>query len=551
MDINKILQSLSFNFSDLKGNFKTAFEFLVNLIEKLSSENRELQQEIQRLRDENNRLKGEQGKPDIKPNTPKSKDISSEKERKAKTKAKKTRKKRAKNKQVKIDRTVRCNIDKDKLPGDAVFKGYQKVIVQDIKIQTDNIQFEKEVYYSPSTGKSYLAPLPPGYEGEFGPTLKALTLILKNVSNMSEAKIFEFFKYFGIYISMGTISNILIKNHQSFHQEKTDIVEAGLKTTVYQAIDDTKARVNGKNYHTQIIGNPYYRAYFTEPKKNRLTILNVLMNRKPLMYCLNRHAFKVLKQLQLSKKHFKKIKNLESENIFTEKEFENLILHEFPLIEKKAKSKIFEAAAIAAYRKGVGHLVVKSLLCDDAPQFKLICKELALCWVHDGRHYKKLNPVFKYNATKVNKFLKEYWKYYHQLLEYKNAPTVKDAELLSNEFDQLFSKTTGYIDLDDRILKTKMKKEQLLLVLKYPEIPLHNNDMELGARVCARKRDVSLHTMTDEGTKANDTFLTIIDTCKKLDVNPFQYFIDRIKNIYELPSLAQLVFEKHAQAIGY
>jgi len=71
MDISKILQSLTFDFSDLKGNFKTAFEFLINLIEKLSSENRELQKEIQRLRDENNRLKGEQGKPDIKPNTKK------------------------------------------------------------------------------------------------------------------------------------------------------------------------------------------------------------------------------------------------------------------------------------------------------------------------------------------------------------------------------------------------------------------------------------------------------------------------------------------------
>jgi len=366
---------------------------------------------------------------------------------------------------------------------------------------------------------------------------------------MSEAKIFEFFKHFGIYISMGTISNILIKNNQPFHQEKTDIVEAGLQTTVYQAIDDTKARVNGKNYHTQIIGNPYYRAYFTEQKKNRLTILNVLMNKKPLMYCLNRHAFKVLKQLQLSKRHFKKLINLECENIFTEKEFENLILLEFPLIGKGVKSKIFEAAAIAAYSKGVDHRVVKALLCDDAPQFKLICKELALCWVHDGRHYKKLCPVFKYNATKVNKFLNKYWKYYHKLLKYKNAPSVEAAELLSDEFDQLFSKTTEYNDLDDRILKTKMKKEQLLLVLKYPEIPLHNNDMELGARVCVRKRDVSLHTMTEEGTKANDTFLTIIDTCKKLDVNPFQYIIDRIKNIYKLPPLAQLIIAKHAQSI--
>lgn len=79
-----------------------------------------------------------------------------------------------------------------------------------------------------------------------------------------------------------------------------------------------------------------------------------------------------------------------------------------------------------------------------------------------------------------------------------------------------------------------MKKEELLLVLKYPKIPLHNNDMERGARVCARKRDVSLHTMTDDGTKANDTFLTIVETCKKLGVNPFQYIMAKIKKLINL-----------------
>jgi hypothetical protein len=41
---------------------------------------------------------------------------------------------------------------------------------------------------------------------------------------------------------------------------------------------------------------------------------------------------------------------------------------------------------------------------------------------------------------------------------------------------------------------------ELLLTLKYPEIPLHNNAAELGAREQVRKRDVSLHTMTEEGT---------------------------------------------------
>jgi len=132
----------------------------------------------------------------------------------------------------------------------------------------------------------------------------------------------------------------LIKDHQQlFHQEKIAIVEAGMETTIYQAIDDTKARVNGQNHHTHILGNPYYTAFFTMPQKNRLTVLKVLNNEKELMYCLNQHAFTVLKQLTLSKKYFKKLKKLESEKIFTKQEFENLIFTKAAFF-KSRKSKI-------------------------------------------------------------------------------------------------------------------------------------------------------------------------------------------------------------------
>lgn len=542
MNINDILKHI--NLSTLKENIKSAFFSLINLIEELSSENRRLKDEIQRLRDENNRLKGEHGKPNIKANTPKSNDISSEKDRSRKKSDNKNRKKRSKKNDIKIDRTEKCSINKDILPDDAVFKGYKRVIVQDIEIKTDNVEFEKEIYYSPSLNKTYIAPLPDGYEGEFGPTIKGFAIILKNICNMSESKIHELFSHFGIFISMGTISNILIKDHQQFHKEKTEIVDAGLQTTIYQGTDDTKARVDGQNHHTHILGNPYYTAYFTERQKNRLTVLNVLKNGKELKYCLNELALGILEQLVISKKHFKKLEKLKSENILNQHEFNHLILQHFPKVGEQVKSRITEAAAIAAYRKGVDRPALKVLLCDDAPQFKLICEMQALCWVHDGRHYKKLRPVYKYNLKTVNVFLKKYWNYYHKLLDYKQTPNKELAKTLSAEFDQLFSTVTGYNELDDRIAKTLQKKEQLLLVLKYPEIPLHNNDMELGARVCVRKRDVSLHTMTKEGTRANDTFLTIVQTCKKLDINPFHYVMDRIKKTYNMPSLAETIKHK-------
>ena len=69
-------------------------------------------------------------------------------------------------------------VDTAKLPPDAEFKGYEEVVVQDIKIETDNVLFRKEKFHSPTEHKSYLAELPAGYEGQFGPGIKAMTIVL-------------------------------------------------------------------------------------------------------------------------------------------------------------------------------------------------------------------------------------------------------------------------------------------------------------------------------------------------------------------------------------
>ncbi|WP_048153613.1 MULTISPECIES: hypothetical protein [Methanosarcina] len=55
---------------------------------------------------------------------------------------------------------------------------------------------------------------------------------------------------------------------------------------------------------------------------------------------------------------------------------------------------------------------------------------------------------------------------------------------------------------------------------------------------------MSLQTITEEETKANDTFMTIVQTAKKLGVNAYRYICDRVDNIFEIPSLSQLIREK-------
>jgi hypothetical protein len=64
------------------------------------------------------------------------------------------------------------------------------------------------------------------------------------------------------------------------------------------------------------------------------------------------------------------------------------------------------------------------------------------------------------------------------------------------------------------------------MVLKMPTILLHNNAAELAARTKVRKRDVSLQIVTEKGTKANDIFMTSIQTANKLGVSSYAYILD-------------------------
>ncbi|KAF5411426.1 MAG: hypothetical protein C5S38_09415 [Candidatus Methanophagaceae archaeon] len=526
-----------------------AFRIMLQLIERLYEENEKVKEENQKLRDAINLLKGEQAKPDTKPSRKKpNEDISSEEERKSQKTSKK-KKSKAKKHKIKIDRIEVCKVDQNILPADAEFKGYQDVVVQEIIIKMDNVKYKIEIYYSPSQNKTYMGKLPPEVKGEFGPGVKSLVCTLKHVANVSEPKIHEFFDNFRIFISPASISRIITKNNELFHQEKADIFLAGLLSTDYQQIDDTSSRVRGQNYYTQIVCNPYYTAYFTASHKDRLTVLDVLRgdpDGKARSYLFNEEAFDLLEGFGLSNKLISQLRERVSCKILDEVQMQQLLgcIIPDPGKGKIRRTRIMEAAAIAAYHQQTDFPIVKVLLSDDAPQYKLLIYLQALCWVHDGRNYKKLRPVVPEHREKLDDFRDKYWDYYQKLLQFGVKSSQEEAEALSAKFDQLYSTKTWYPTLDDRIAKSKAKKSELLMVLKHPELPLHNNEAELGARAQVRKRDVSLHTMTEDGTKANDTFLTIGQTAKKLGVNVYEYIYDRISKRFRLPSLAELIIAK-------
>ena len=508
-------------------------------LEELNSKVKKLESENQRLRDENNRLKGEQGKPDIKAKNKKGElgDHSSEKERQTPKKHSKS----SKNQSIKIDREEILEYPNELLPADAQFKGYEEVIIQDIILTTDNLLFRKQKYYSLSEGKTYVAELPRSYEGEFGPGIKTLVISLYYGGNMTQGKLLEFLEDIGISMSAGYLSNLLIKNHENFETEKSEVYSSGLASSPWQHFDQTGARVGGVNYTTNVVCNPLYTVYFTTPKKDRLSVLQGLQNGQELEFILNSLTFSLLENFQLPTKCKNALKLLPQETVLSEAQFNTLLDTYLPKLGSQQRTRVMEAAAIAFYHQQTDWPVVETLVCDDAPQFKLLTDDLALCWVHEGRHYKKLSPVVASHQEALDKFLDDFWDYYRDLLAYKDSPSEQAVEKLRSEFYQLFDTDSGYQQLDERKRLTVAKASELLLVLEHPELPLHNNPAELAARTMVQRRNISYATQTTEGTKAWDIFMSLVATTRKLGISFFQYVRDRISQAGIILPLAAII----------
>ena len=553
-EIKKILNELTAEIDTIVDQKAvTIIKILVNLVEMLAEENAKLKETVQQLKDEINRLKGEQGKPDIRgqskggkgDNTGNSNHSSEGERNKRGTGNNKNKGKGRKN--LNIDRRITIPLDKTQLPNDVRFKGFKTRIIQDLNIITDNIEFKLEVYYSPSLKKTFIAPMPTEYqEGEFGPGVKALVITLYRDSGMTERAIERFLKTFGLHISHGTIASMLTQGHDMFHQEKEDILDAGRRAGMYQQMDDTGSRVNGKNHYTHVLCNDLFTAYFTRPKKDRLTLLELLC-REQLKFLLNQQAYEVMIECGIATKWQEKIKPMLKNEAMTREEIDNVLQELFPNPKKHATNRriVLESAALTYYQQSEHY--IRHLITDDAPQFNKLAQHHALCWIHEGRHYKKLNPLSYMNGKILDHFIEQFWDYYQALLLYKEAPSQEMAQHLSIQFDTLFATTTGYDALDQRIAITRAKKNALLLVLDFPFLPLHNNASELGTRVQARIRDINFQTVSENGTKSKDTFATIVQTARKLSVNVYQYIHDRITKKFDMPSLANMILLKAQQ----
>jgi hypothetical protein len=362
---------------------------------------------------------------------------------------------------------------------------------------------------------------------------------------MSEPKILDLLHTVGMSISAGHLSAMLIKDQEVFHDESAAVRKAGLASSPWQHLDSTGTTINGKPHQCHILCNSLYTAYTTLPAKDRMSLLRVLQGGADPLFQMSTLALELLAQLGVSPKWRGLLSVLlPPDQTYTEEQLDAVLDRYLTPQGTNLRKRMKEALGIATYRTQRQYPVVALLLCDDAPQFDSLTAELALCWIHEYRHYKKLVPRFLAHCELLKRFSKDFWLLYRDLLAYRDHPSPPEADALRARFELLFTESSGYTHLDERKALTLAKQESLLMVLSHPEILLHNNPAELGARQRVRKRDVSLQACTIEGIRAWDTFQTLVATANKLGVNISQYFQDRICHSNLLPTLATLIQQR-------
>jgi hypothetical protein len=351
----------------------------------------------------------------------------------------------------------------------------------------------------------------------------------------------------GLSMSAGHLATLLTEQPE-LAAEYDAIGRAALASGSYQHLDETPTRVDGVEEHCHVLDSPLATVYRTTPGKDRQAAIDVLRLGGLRCFQFNLHTWAYLADVPLSVATRASLVAWPQGVDLDAATFLGLLAEHLPKVGEQQRRQIMDAAAIGAYRAQQDVPVVETLVVDDAPQWKGITADRALCWVHEGRHYTKLDPCVPAHRQLLADFRRDFWDYYRELAAYRELSSASAAARLSSAFDSLFRRQTGYAALDERIAKTRAKKVALLRVLDHPEIPLHNNPAELGARRRVRKRDVSFGARSPAGIRAWDCCQTIAATAQKLGVNVLHYLQDRFSGAHQLPALADLIAQRAAES---
>ena len=420
-------------------------------------------------------------------------------------------------------------------------KGYERYTVQDLVLASQVIRYRRERWRTPDGGE-IIAPLPPEVAGHFGPGVVRYILMQHIQGQVTVERLRVQLTALGIRIAKGQIIALLTAPKDAFHAEKDAILEAGLATARWVTVDDTGARHAGCHEHTTHIGDDRFAWFATRPSKSRLNFLD-LLRAGHADYVLNAAAAAYLLEHGMAEAIIAALLGHERRTFADEAAWS---AHLASLGFGAGHRRLVTEAALVGAIVARGLLTETVIVSDEAGQFNVLTH--ALCWIHAERHLRRLVCVTDEQRRLVAVQRHLVWWYFRDLKAYKADPTPERRTALRQRFERVFGRVTGFTELDDTVARLRANKDELLLVLVRPEIPLHTNGSERDIRCCVTRRKISGETRAEAGKQARDTFLSLLKTGAKLGVSFWDYLGARLKipDASAVPWLPDLVRQRAA-----
>jgi Transposase IS66 family len=433
-----------------------------------------------------------------------------------------------------IDEVVRLA---DPPPG-SVFKGYEDFVVQELIIHPRVIRYRRERWQTPD-GQNLVAGLPADVlpASHFGPNLIAFIIHQYHHQHVTQPLLWEQLDQLGIDISTGQLSRILTEEKDVFHQEKAELLPAGLEVSTYVQVDDTGARHQGHNGFCTHIGNELFAYFESTDSKSRENFLEVLRGAHT-DYTVNDVAVAYWQRQKLAQAV---IERLTGASQWADKATWQAFLAERGVTAERHVRIATEGALLGSLvARGVSPEL--TILSDGARQFDVFVH--ALCWLHVERPLERLVPHNEKHRQAIEQIRQRIWELYAGLKAYREAPEPMACEALGKQFDDLVAQRTDYPSIDGVLKGMASDRAKLLLVLTRPEVPLHNNLSEGHIRDYVKKRKISGSTRSELGRSARDTFASLKKTCRRLGVNFWAYLQDRVRGLGQIPRLADQIRQK-------
>jgi hypothetical protein len=510
---------------------------LLAIIQAQVEEIAHLREEVQTLKAEVSRLKNQNGKPDIKPSNLDKKNPDDDKKSGG---GKRPGSDKESKKDIPIHEIVR--LTPKHLPPGAIFKGIREFDVQDIRITLHNTRYQIEEW-TDDEGKTISVNIPNVTAfPHFGGDVVSFILYQYHHCHVTHPLLLEQLEELGVRISSGQLSRILTDETllKKFHDEKKGLFQAGIKATGYAQTDDTGARHNGKNGYATFIGNQFFSWFESSPSKSRINFLQILQGGKDeAMYLINSDAFDYMREEKLPKSSLE-ILRFAADKVFTSREAWVLHLQKCRIKSSRHIRIATEATLFAgALSKGLSRDFI--ILSDDAGQFDIPHLQHGLCWVHAERLLAKIIVVHPQGQRDLEQVIFDFWELYRTLKNYRKNPDAILRKQIETIFDELFTRTTACQTLNLALRRLHENRHELLLVLDYPKLPLHNNMSESDIREYVKRRKISGGTRSVEGQKARDTFTSLKKTCRKLGISFWSYLKDRISGAGSIALLSEVI----------